>query len=131
MQKILREYDILIFSLSDKKHFFEFDIGDSFFELFENSIIDSGSLKADIELDKNTRHLQLHFHIKGSIVLECDRSLDSFDFKVETHENIIFRYSEEYEEIDENMIHIPFDHQKINIAQFIYDFISLSIPFRL
>ena len=124
------EYDILIFSLSERKHSFNFEIDDSFFEIFESDFIEKGKAKIEIELDKNSRHIQMGFSILGNIELTCDRSLDKFEYPISVKENIIFKYAEVFEEIDENMIHIPFDYQKINVAQYIYDLISLAAPMK-
>ncbi len=126
----LREYDIAIFNLSEKKHRYDFKISDSFFESFESELVEKGKADVLVNLEKSTRHIQMDFSISGSVELSCDRSLDTFDYPVSLEETIIFKYADTFEEIDENLINIPFDYQKINVAQYIYDFISLSIPMK-
>ena len=72
--ELLRIYDIDISKLNLGQHDFHFQIEDKFFELFDYSLIDHGSLSASIILDKKTSFLSMEFKIKGRIELICDRS---------------------------------------------------------
>ncbi|MFN6945569.1 MAG: DUF177 domain-containing protein, partial [Cytophagaceae bacterium] len=62
-----RTYDIDIIKLGDKKHTFNFDITSSFFENFEDSIIETGKLTVDLILDKSSTMIRASFVIKGVI----------------------------------------------------------------
>ena len=128
--KKLRDYDITIVKLSNKKHEFEFDMDDSFFALFEQEIILGGKLLAKVELDKTESLLTLHFDIKGTVRLTCDRSLEEFDQPVDVEETLRIRYGPENAELDDDMWQITPDTQEINVAQHLYDFVGLSLPMK-
>ena len=128
--KKLKDYEITIVKLSNKKHEFEFDMDDSFFALFEQEIILGGKLLAKVELDKTESLLTLHFDIKGTVRLTCDRSLEEFDQPVDVEETLRIRYGPENAELDDDMWQITPDTQEINVAQHLYDFVGLSLPMK-
>lgn len=125
-----RQFEIEIFKLSNKKHAYEFEIDSKFFDMFEGNFINKGNLKTYLELEKTPTMLLADFKIEGSLELTCDRSLDSFDHEVNIISNLIFKYGEEYEEISDEIVIIPADTQKLDISQYIYEFIGLSIPMK-
>jgi uncharacterized protein len=125
-----KEYEINIAKLSNKKHQYEFDMNDSFFDLFGGEIIHGGNMHADVELEKTESLLTLHFDIKGTVRLTCDRSLDEFDHPVDVQETFRMKFGPEEKELDEDLWQIPSDMQQINIAQHLYDYIGLSLPMK-
>ncbi|MBD1395838.1 DUF177 domain-containing protein [Pontibacter sp. JH31] len=128
--KKLRDYEIGIAKLSNKKHAYEFEMDDSFFALFEQEIILGGKLLAKVELDKNESLLTLHFDIKGHVRLTCDRSLEEFDQPVDVEETLRIKYGPENMELDEDLWQITPETQTLNIAQHLYDYIGLSLPMK-
>lgn len=127
---LLKNYDIDISKLNLGQHDFHFQIEDKFFELFDYSFIDHGSLSVDILLDKKTSYIDLAFSIKGDIQLICDRSLDPFDFDFETENEIVLKYGEEAQELSDEVEMIPSNIQVYNVARYIYEFISVAIPMK-
>lgn len=128
--KKLRDYEIGIAKLSNKKHAYEFEMDDSFFALFEQEIILGGKLLAKVELDKTDSLLTLHFDIKGHVRLTCDRSLEEFDQPVDVEETLRIKYGPENMELDEDLWQITPETQTLNVAQHLYDYIGLSLPMK-
>jgi uncharacterized protein len=128
--KKLRDYEIGIAKLSNKKHSYEFEMDDSFFALFEQEIILGGKLLAKVELDKNESLLALHFDIKGHVRLTCDRSLEEFDQPMDVEETLRIKYGPENAELDEDLWQITPETQTLNIAQHLYDYIHLALPMK-
>ncbi|MBC5774966.1 DUF177 domain-containing protein [Pontibacter sp. KCTC 32443] len=128
--KKLKEYEINIAKLSNKTHQYEFDMDDSFFDLFSGEIIHGGKLHADVELEKTETLLTLHFDIKGTVRLTCDRSLEEFDQPVDVQETFRMKFGPEDKELDEDLWQIASDTQQINVAQHLYDYIGLSLPMK-
>lgn len=126
----LKEYDINIAKLSNNKHQYEFEMNDAFFDLFGGEIIHGGNVHADVELEKTESLLTLHFDIKGTVRLTCDRSLDEFDQPVDVQETFRMKFGPEEKELDEDLWQIPSDTQQINVAQHMYDYIGLSLPMK-
>lgn len=128
--KVKRQYDIDIFRIADGEHTFEMEVNDEFFALFEHSFIEKGNAHVEIVLNKSTRMLTLDLHVEGKVELECDRSLETFDYPIDLNERLIVKYGEEEEELDDDVLVITRNTQKINLAQFIYEIIGISLPMK-
>lgn len=128
--KKLRDYEIGIAKLSNRKHDYEFEMDDSFFALFEQEIILGGKLLAKVTLDKTESLLTLHFDIKGHVRLTCDRSLEEFDQPVDIEETLLIKYGEENAELDEDLWQITPETQTLSVSQHLYDYIGLSLPMK-
>ena len=129
--KALEEYNINILQLSDQQH--HYDVDNSFFDNFEQCRelgIENGDLSADVSLTKTGTLIKLNFRIKGTVELCCDRSLELFDYSLNIDKNLIFKYSEKNEELTDEIITIRRNTERINVAQYIYDFIMLAIPMK-
>lgn len=128
--KTLKKYDINIDKLSNKKHVYEFDLDNAFFDIFEQNIIHGGNLKADVELDKTELLLTFNVHIKGEVRLTCDRSLEEFSHPIETEQTLLVKYGQEEAELDENVWQIQPGTQAFNIAQHLFDYVGLAVPMK-
>lgn len=118
--------------LSGSKHGiteYHFQCDANFLACFPESPVQSGSIDVKVDLDKRTDTLQLFFALRGTLDLECDRCLAEIAFPIETDFNIILKSGDSFEEIGEVVV-LPVDTKELNIAQFIYEFIVLSIPTR-
>ena len=128
--KALRTYDIHIYKLSNGQHEYEFEISDTFFELFDSDLIRKGKLKAFITLQKSDSMIQMAFSIMGNVELVCDRSLDLFDHPLDTQRVMIYKFGEEEKELSEDVYVIFKDTQTLNIASILFEFIGLEIPMK-
>ncbi len=127
---LLKDYDIEISKIDLGLHEFHYQIRDEFFGLFDNSLIDHGSLKVELILDKRTTNMLLLFRIKGTLALICDRSLDEFDYDLETENELILKFGEEAGELSDQIEMIPFNIQMINVGKYIFEFICVAIPMK-
>ena len=127
---LLKNYDIDISELNLGQHEFRFQIDDKFFELFDYSLVDQGSLTSVVELDKKTSFISLIIKIDGFTELICDRSLDTFNYDLKTENEIILKYGDEAKVVSDEVEIIPFNTQKINIGRYLYEFINVAIPMK-
>ncbi|MFD3003527.1 YceD family protein [Pontibacter toksunensis] len=125
-----RDYEIGIAKLSNKTHLYEFELDDSFFDLFGRDLILGGNLIAHVELDKTESMLTFHIDIKGQVRLTCDRSLDEFDYPIDVQGTFRIKYGDENAELDDDLWQITSNTQSINIAQHLYDYIGLAVPMK-
>ncbi|OJJ21514.1 ribosomal protein L32p [marine bacterium AO1-C] len=112
------------------KHRYEFSSRSDFFTAFPNSLVQKGEFKVLLDLEKSETLLKLDFHIQGNLELECDRSLELFDFPFEVEKTLILKFGEYNEALSDEMEMIHRDTQTINIAQYVYEFIGLAIPMK-
>lgn len=128
--KAERNFDIHIFKLSNGTHDYQFEIQDSFFELFDNEIVNQGKLDINVSLEKSDRMIQMDINIDGEVTLTCDRSLEEFQQPIHTERQMLYKYGEEEKELSEDVMVIVKDTQTINIASLLFEFITLEIPMK-
>ena len=129
-KSILNTFKIDIFRLENKHYVHEFEGKDDFFEALDQELIQKGSFKSTVVLNKNETMIQMVYKITGSVELTCDRSLDLFDFPVDITQKMILKFSDHNEEITDELVLIDRNTQYINVAQDIFDFIGLQIPIK-
>jgi uncharacterized metal-binding protein YceD (DUF177 family) len=128
--KPLKQFSIPFTGLKIGKHQFDFEIDNSFFDAFEYSLVKKGNLKAEVELDKQETMLILQFRIKGTIVLDCDKCLAEFEAPISIQERQIVKFAEdELESDDLEIIVLSKKESEINVAELIYEFITVSVPY--
>lgn len=128
--KEMKAFKIEIFGLSNSTHDFNFAFNDDFFSHFENSLVSKGKGTCDVILTKTDAMITLNLTIGGSIELECDRSLELFNFPISVNKEIIYKYGDEEKELSDDVFVILKGEQEINIAAFLYESISLEIPMK-
>ncbi|WP_420577997.1 YceD family protein [Ekhidna sp.] len=128
--KDLKAYKIEIFGLSNSTHDFNFTFDDEFFSHFENSLVSKGKGTCDVVLAKTDSMITVDLTIKGIIELECDRSLEPFDYPIAVEKEIIYKYGDEEKELSEDVFVILKGEQEINISTFLYESISLEVPMK-
>ena len=128
--KLLRDYDIDVAKLNPGQYNYSFSVDDAFFDLFDNSLVDHGSLKAEVLLEKKISFISLDFKISGTVELTCDRSLDLYDYDLKTNNEVLLKFGEEARELTDEMELIPFETKRINVAQYLYEFISIAVPMK-
>jgi uncharacterized protein len=127
---VLDEYEIPIHGLKDGIHNYRFDINHRFFEYFNNADLPGGNLAVVLILHKRSQFLELDFHLIGSLNLVCDRCLEVFGFEVDLKEKLFVRFGDKFEELDDNIIIFPREESRFNVAQYIYEFAVLNIPYK-
>lgn len=126
----LSKYSLAIKGLSLGTHHFEYTVDDNFWAAFEGSEITHGTAKVLLEVTKQSNMITLDFDIEGEVEVNCDRCLENFMMPVEYHGTLIVRYAETEIESDGDVMWVHPQETEINLAQYIYESISLSIPYQ-
>ena len=126
----MRDFKIDIYRLKLGEHQFKYKIDDAFFGKFQPSEVSQGTLNAEISINKKERLLECWFNITGKLSLICDRSLDRFDYPIAISKLIIFKYGDETKELSDELILISRNQQILELSQYVYEFIALSIPMK-
>ncbi len=127
MEKLSR-FNIPFLGLTLEEHHFEYLIDASFFNLMEGSLIEDGKLKANVTLTKQSNMMTLDFDIKGDVYTTCDRCLEPITVPLKSTNRLLVKFGEVYDEPTDEIIVLPHDEHTMNIAQFLYEFIGLSLP---
>ncbi|NAS30999.1 DUF177 domain-containing protein [Flavobacteriaceae bacterium R38] len=126
--KKLGDFNIPFVGLKQGKHFFKYKIDNSFFEAFNYDEFNSSSIDVTIEFDKKSNLLELNFISTGTVNVLCDLSSEPYDQSIEGKLDLIVKFGEAYNDENEEILIIPHGEYQINVAQYIYEMIILSVP---
>ncbi|NNK83173.1 MAG: DUF177 domain-containing protein [Flavobacteriaceae bacterium] len=126
--KQLKEYTIKFVGLKEGKHCFEYQIEKKFFEDFEYDEYNDANVLAKVILNKKTTLLELNFNISGTVNVNCDLTNEPFDQKIINQFDLVVKFGEEFNDENDEILIIPHAEYEINIAQYLYELIVLSVP---
>lgn len=127
----LRNYEVSFSGLKEGKHEFQFEIGPSFFELFDTEQeFSNPKITADVLLEKHSTFLEFWIKTSGTVELVCDITNEAFDYPFENEVKFLVKFGEEYDDSNEEVITIPQYEHAFNIAQVVYENVVLSIPMK-
>jgi uncharacterized metal-binding protein YceD (DUF177 family) len=125
---VLKDFTIPFIGLKEGKHQFDYQIDNTFFELFEYDEFNSATIKTTLEFYKKTTMLELTFKAVGTVNVDCDVTNEPFEQPVEGDLNLIVKFGYEYNDENEEILIIPHGEYQINVAQYIYEMIVLAVP---
>lgn len=126
----MKDFFIPYKGLSIGIHKYNFIVNDKFFEEIEYSEFSKGSLMADLNLEKQERMIILHFSIKGSVEVQCDRCLEVMDFPVNIVETLYVKFGDNKEDETDEILILPESEYQIDISRLINEYITLAMPIR-
>ena len=124
------DYTIPFAGLKMGHHLFDFEIDNAFFEELDYSLIQKGDVHVSIDLEKKETMLIVLFDLKGTVEAECNLCTEPVDFKIDNTFQLIYKFGLE-EMDDETIIVIHPDTYQVDVAQPIYEFITVSLPQRI
>ena len=125
-----KEYSIEVQKLELGESKEDFNIGRSFFEAFEHSLVADGDLTVQADIIKYNTHLDVTFSFKGEIMLACDRCSEPYPYPLEFSNRVIFSYDESMEFNTDDVVLLDRNQNEVQIAEDLYDFINLQVPLR-
>jgi uncharacterized metal-binding protein YceD (DUF177 family) len=128
-----REYEIAWQGLKPGEHVFQYEIDDRFIDSKKQQEVDFNNIKAVIKLrfDKKTNFFLLHFDIDGVVTVPCDRCGDEFQLSLWDEFDLLVKLAGEdatNRDEDADAVFIPRSETVIDISDWLYEFILLSIP---
>ncbi len=126
--KDLKEFNIPFVVLKQGNHIFEYEIENKFFEYFDFDEFHSSKIKVNLNFTKKSSLFELHFEASGTVNLDCDISLETFDLEINGTFDLIVKFGHEFNDDNEEILIIPQEAHQINTSQFIYELVILSLP---
>jgi uncharacterized metal-binding protein YceD (DUF177 family) len=129
-----REYDIAFVGLKPGVHEYQYDINDKFFEAYQQQDFRNCSALVKLSLDKKNGFMLLKFEIGGRLEVTCDRcGSNALPLDLWDEFNIVVKLVEDpdvmnEQEEDPDVYYISRGESHLHIADWIYEFINLSIP---
>jgi uncharacterized metal-binding protein YceD (DUF177 family) len=85
----------------------------------------------DLDFNKAETVLTLTFHLTGYLTQTCVRCLEEFNIPVDNRQVLLVRFGEPGVGETDDIIVIPHGDHQLNVAQHIYDYLSLLVPMRV
>ncbi len=126
--KKLNEFLIPFIGLKLGKHQFEYQIDKSFFDNFDYDEFEKADIKVNLVLEKKSTMLELNFKHKGTVYVPCDLTSEMFDLPVKGKFRLVVQFGEEYNDDNDELLILPHGEHQIDVSQFIYEMIALSVP---
>lgn len=128
-----REYEIAFVGLKPGVHVFSYEIGDRFFEVFQQQDFRNCRATVKLELDKKSSFMLLKFEIGGTLEVTCDRCNNNLPIELWDEFSITVKMVEDPEQMNEqeedpDVYYISRGESHLNVEEWIYEFINLSIP---
>lgn len=128
-----RRFDIAFVGLKPGVHEFEYDIDDKFFQEYQEQDFRNCKAQVKLNLDKHNGFMMLKFEVGGKLEVQCDRCGNQLPFDLWDEFNVLVKMVENPEEMndqeeDPDVYYISRGESHINVGEWIYEFINLSIP---
>lgn len=124
----LKEFLITFIGLKEGKHLFEYNIDGKFFEFFKYDEFEKANIKVTLEFEKKHNMIQLEFSSNGFIGLLCDVSGEPFELELDSALSLIVKFGDVFNNDNEEILILPHGEYELNVAQYIYEMIVLSVP---
>ena len=128
--KALKEFVIQFVGLKIGKHHFEYKVEQTFFEHFEYEDFNDVSINVDLELEKKSTLLELHFKISGWVNVNCDLTNEPYNQTIENEFDLVVNFGDEYNDEHVDILIVPHGTYEISIQQYIYELIILAVPIK-
>ncbi|MEP7279117.1 MAG: DUF177 domain-containing protein [Bacteroidota bacterium] len=129
-----RDYDIAYVGLKQGFHEYQYQVTDKFFEAYQAQDFRNCRANIKLTLDKQNGFMLLKFEIGGSLELTCDRcGSTTLPMNLWDEFKVVVKLAEEPDQMNEqeedpDVYYIGRGESHLHIADWIYEFINLSIP---
>ena len=122
----MNTYNIDLLSSQLQGKTFEMHLDDEVFSSIDG-LFERGSIDSVVECISAGTTFKFRIHSTGNIIVPCDRCLSDLELRIDTTDELAVKLGDEY--CDEgDCVVIPESEGAINMAQYIYEFIALSMP---
>ncbi len=128
-----REFEIAFVGLKPGMHVYEYRIEDKFFVPYGEQDFENCVANIKLSLEKNNGFMLLKFDIDGELSATCDRCGNTLPTQLWDEFNIIVKMVDNPEEMNEqeedpDVYYIGRSESHLHLADWIYEFVNLSIP---
>lgn len=128
-----REFEIAFVGLKPGVHEYSYGVDEKFFANYQQTDFNNCQARINLTLEKNTSFMMLKFEIGGSVNVICDRCGNTLPMNLWDEFNMVIKQVENPEEMNESeedpdIFYISRTESHLHVADWIYEFVSLSIP---
>ena len=128
-----RTFDIAFVGLKPGIHEYEYNVADKFFIEYGEQDFKNCTAQIKLSLDKQNGFMLLRFEVGGKLELSCDRCGNHLPLELWDEFKIMVKMVDDADvmndqEEDPDVYYISRGESHINVSDWIYEFINLSIP---
>jgi uncharacterized metal-binding protein YceD (DUF177 family) len=128
-----REFEIAFVGLKPGTHVYNYTINDNFFESYGQQNFVNCNANVKLTLERENGFMQLHFDVEGTADVDCDRCGNTINTQLWDEFDIVVKLVENAEEMnnqeeDPDVYYINRTESHLQIGDWIYEFVSLSMP---
>ncbi|MCF0203388.1 MAG: DUF177 domain-containing protein, partial [Bacteroidaceae bacterium] len=87
-----------------------------------------GEIETTVKVSRKNGCFEVVFSSRGSVVVECSRCLDPISLPIDTTDKLYVKLGDDYLDEGDELVIIPEDSPKLDVAWHIYEFIALAVP---
>lgn len=126
----LKEFTIPFVGLKLGEHHLKHIIKNKFFEHFEYDEFNDATINLDVLLDKKTTFMEFTLTYAGSVNVNCDVTNEPYNQELEGSYHFLVKFGDDFNDENEDLLIIPHGSYEVNIQQYIYESVILSLPSR-
>jgi len=128
-----REFEIAFVGLKPGVHKYDYEVDEKFFANYQQTDFNNCQASIKLKLEKNTSFMMLKFEIGGNVNVICDRCGNTLPMNLWDEFNMVIKQVENPDEMNESeedpdIFYISRTESHLHLADWIYEFVSLSIP---
>jgi uncharacterized metal-binding protein YceD (DUF177 family) len=129
------EYEIAFVGLKPGAHIYEYSVDDKFFEKYGAQDFKNCAVQIKLTLDKQTTLFKLKFEVGGKATVDCDRCSNDLELDLWEEFDLYIKYAENADELNDNeedpdVFYINRNESILNVEDWIFEFVNLSIPYQ-
>ncbi len=126
-----KRYSVAYKGLKNSSYDFRFEVDGDLFAAYESKEIKDGRCTVGVVMRKESdTQLSFDVAIEGYVVCECDRCLEDCRVPIDYAGRLTVRVSDEAGEYDGEVMWVSPSEEEIDLTQYIYESIVLSLPYR-
>jgi uncharacterized metal-binding protein YceD (DUF177 family) len=128
-----REYEIAFVGLKPGLHEFNYRVDDRFFEEYKEQDFKNARAEVKLMLEKANSFLMLRFEVGGQAEVICDRCSSNLPMQLFDEFTVTVKMTDNPDEANEgeedpDIFYISRTESHIDVKDWIYEFVNLSIP---
>ena len=116
--------------LKEGEHQFDYIINNSFFEVYPYEDILDADINVHLNFIKKSTLFELGFTAIGNVKVICDISNESYLQPIQGALDLVIKFGDDYNNENEDILIIPYGEYEVDIDQYLYEMIVLSIPLK-
>ncbi|MDR2791567.1 MAG: DUF177 domain-containing protein [Tannerellaceae bacterium] len=123
-------YKVDLKGISGTEQSYAYLLGNEFFADIDSDEVRKGRIQVSLTVRRMGDAFDMAFHLQGAVRVPCDRCLDEVELPVDSRNRLVVKFGKEFSEESDEVVVVPEEEGAINVAWFLYEFVTLSLPMK-